>query len=120
MAIVDSTSTDQLLGIKIYELDKLKEKGADIEYKPLLNVDGGKMLEYSIYNENNYQWTIQRFEIQKTKTNKDIGIIFSYVERKKITTEQPIEKIKLSKNEKMVNYVTEMGETTLPKVILED
>lgn len=120
MAIVDTTSTDQLLAIKMDELDKMKKKGMNVNYKPFINEKEGRMIEYSIYDEVSFQWNIQRFEVQKTKTNKDVGFIFSYVERKKITTEQPLEKIKSLVDEKMIGYVNEMGTITLPKVIIED
>lgn len=120
MAIVDTTTTDQLLAIKMKELDKMKEKGTKVDYKPFINEEEGSMIEYSIYDELEHQWTIQRFEVQKTKSNKDVGFIFTYVERKKITTEQSLEKIKSLVDEKMIGYVNEVGAITLPKVIIED
>lgn len=120
MAIVDTTTTDQLLALKMKELDKMKEKGTKVDYKPFVNEEDGSMIEYSIYDELGHQWTIQRFEVQKTKTNKDIGVIFTYVERKKFTAQQTLEKIESSIDEKLINYVNEMGMITLPKVILED
>jgi hypothetical protein len=120
MAIVDTTTTDHLLSLKIKELDKMKEKGTKVDYKPFINEEEGRMIEYSIYDEVSFQWNIQRFEVQKTKTNKDVGFIFSYVERKKITTEQSLEKIKSLVDEKMIGYVNEVGAITLPKVIIED
>ncbi len=120
MAIIDTTTTDQLLALKMKELDKMKEKGTKLDYKPFINEEEGRMIEYSIHDEISFQWTIQRFEVQKTKTNKDVGFVFSYVERKKITPEQPLEKIKSSVDEKMIGYVNEVGAITLPKVIIED
>ena len=120
MAIVDTTTTDHLLSLKIKELDKMKEKGTKVDYKPFINEEEGRMIEYSIHDEVSFQWNIQRFEVQKTKSSKDVGFIFSYVERKKITTEQSLEKIKSLVNEKMIGYVNEVGAITLPKVIIED
>lgn len=120
MAIVDTTSTDHLLDLKIKELDKMQKNGSKVEFKPFINEEDGRMIEYSIHDEISFQWTIQRFEVQKTKSNKDIGIIFSYVERKKITSKETLETIKSLKDEKLISYVNEMGTITLPKVILED
>ncbi len=118
MAIVDTTTVDQLLDLKLKDFKKLKEKNNSLTYEILLNDEGGRMVEFTLNDKDFVYWNIQRFDVQKTKTDQTVGVIYTYVEKKSITELNTIAKILQSIKEKRVNYITEVGEIKLPKVNL--
>jgi hypothetical protein len=116
MAIIDSTSTDQLLGIKMKELDKMKEKNKTLKYNIFADDKEGRMIEFSIYDEKYYYWNIQRYEVQTTKLNEMVGFMYTYVERFKITEKDTPASITAHINEKKISFINEISIMPLPKI----
>lgn len=119
MVVVDTTTTDHLLALKIKELDKLREKQPNLIYEILLNEKDGRMIEFILSDEKYLYWNIQRFSVQKLENGQDAAVIYTYIEKKPLTVKNTREKILKSIKEKRVNYITEVGETEIPKINLK-
>lgn len=119
MTIVDTTSADQLITLKIEELEKIKHNNKNIKYQVLLNDEGGRMIEFSIYNDNYYFWNIQRYEIQVLPNQQMAGVIYTYIERINLNTGLDIKNIKESIKRKRINFINEVGSIKLPEIKLK-
>lgn len=116
MAIIDTSSTDRLVGIKLTELKKMKEKNKTVNYQVLFNEGEGRIIEFSMSDGKYHFWNIQRFTVQTLKDGRQVGVMYTYIEKEKISDKWSIRDITNHIKNKRVSYITEVGEITLPMV----
>ncbi len=116
MGIIDTISTERMVGIRLKELEKYTEK--NVKSQILFNGEGGIILEFTMNDEKFHFWNIQRFYTQKLSNGESIIAIYTYVERKPITALQTLKSITDNIANKRVGFITEVGEIILPKINL--
>lgn len=119
VGIIDSTSIDQLASLKLEELKKMKTKNKTVNFQVMFKDNGGRMIEFSYFDGNYHFWNIQRYKVQTMKNGSQVGVMYTYVEREKISNQRSIKDIHESIKEKRVAYINEVGEMEIPLVMLE-
>lgn len=116
MAIIDTSSTDRLVGIKLAELKKMKEKNKTVYYQVLFNEGEGRIIEFSMSDGIYHFWNIQRYTVQTLKNGRQVGVMYTYIEKEKITDKWSIKDITENIKNKRISYITEVGEIEIPIV----
>ena len=116
IAIIDTTTTDHMVGIKLNELKKLQEKDKSIKYQVFFNEGDDRIIEFSMTNNQFHFWNIQRYTVQKLNDGREVGIMYTYVEREKITKKWSLDNIRKNIKNKRVGYISEVGEIKIPQI----
>ncbi|MCB9425425.1 MAG: hypothetical protein H6584_00095 [Flavobacteriales bacterium] len=119
VGIIDSTSIDQLASLKLDELKQMKIKNKTVNFQIMFKDDGGRMIEFSYFDGTYHFWNIQRYTVQTLKNGRQVGVMYTYVEREIISNQRSIKDIQESIEEKRVSYINEVGEMDLPSVSIE-